>query len=126
MTSRRERILVVDDDVEFQRSLSKILRKAGYDVRCASESAQAGRLIAQQFFPLVLLDIHLPGRSGLELLDDIRTKWPRAKVIVVTVNGDSSNYVRALEAGAFAFLTKPVKMKQVLQYSQLALKTARN
>lgn len=120
-TNITKRVLIVDDDSEFRRSLSKILSKAGYEVGIASDGQQAKQMLARDVYPIILSDIHMPGMSGLLLLQEIHQHWPKSKVIIITVNGDSSTYKQVMQAGAFAFLNKPVKMKKILSYTNLAL-----
>jgi DNA-binding NtrC family response regulator len=115
------RILVVDDDREFQRSLIKIFLKAGYQVNVASDSVQALAVLNRRHYDLIVLDLKMPGKSGLEVLREIKIKTPDAKVIVVTAFGDSTSYREAMAIGAFDYLNKPVKRKEILEASRKAL-----
>ncbi|MFQ5649313.1 MAG: response regulator [bacterium] len=119
---KAKRVLIVDDDSEFRRSLSKILKKAGYEVSIASSGLQARQMLSHESYPLILSDIHMPGISGLTLLKEIHKESPQSKVIIITVDGESRTYEEAMMAGAFAFLNKPVKMKKILTYANLALR----
>ncbi len=120
------RILVVDDDREFQRSLIKIFQKAGYQVNVAFNSTQALALLNRTHYALIVLDLKMPGKSGLEVLREIKTKAPESKVIIVTAFGDSASYREAMAAGAFDYLNKPVKRKTILEASQRALANFEN
>ncbi len=115
------KILIVDDDSEFRRSLKRILQKAGYHVSSASNGNQASEMLKDRAYPLILLDLHIRGKSGLELLREVIEKLPESKVIMITVDGSVHNYSEAISAGAFAFLHKPVKMKKILTYASMAL-----
>ena len=117
----KHRILIVDDDSEFRHSLKRILQKAGYNVSSASNGSQASEMLNKRVYPLILVDLHMPGKSGLELLSEVREKSPESKVIMMTVDGALDNYAKAMSAGAFAFLHKPVKMKKILTYARMAL-----
>ncbi len=117
----KERILIVDDDSEFRRSLRKILQKAGYTVNSASSAPQASQILSKHAYPLIFLDLHMPGKSGLELLPEVKEKTPESKVIMITVDGSVDNYSEAMSAGAFAVLHKPLKMKKILTYASMAL-----
>jgi DNA-binding NtrC family response regulator len=122
MTSVDEtRVLVVDDNREFRRSLVKIFQKAGFQVNVAAEGNQAGVLLGQSHYDLVVLDLQIPGKSGVELLREIRVKSPDTQVIVVTVYGDTTSCFEAQAAGAFECLNKPVKRNAILEASQRAL-----
>ncbi len=117
----KHRILIVDDDSEFRRSLRKILQKAGYTVSSASSASQASQTLSKHAYPLIFLDLHMPGKSGLELLPEVKEKTPESKVIMITVDGSANNYSEAMSAGAFAVLQKPLKMKKILTYASMAL-----
>ena len=115
------KVLVVDDDVEFRRSMQKILQKAGYQVSTASDGQQASKMVCKIFYPLVLLDVHMPGKSGLELCKEIKQKSPASEVIFVSVNDEKEITFDVKKSGAFAFLNKPVKRNVVIDYVQQAL-----
>jgi DNA-binding NtrC family response regulator len=115
------RILVVDDDREFRRSLIKIFQKAGYQANGASDSAQALALLNRRHYGLVILDLKLPGKSGLEALREIKAQAPESKVIVVTAFGDAITYREAMAIGVFDYLNKPVKRQMILAASERAL-----
>jgi DNA-binding NtrC family response regulator len=120
------RILVVDDDREFQRSLIKIFQKAGYQVNVASDSEQAWAALNRRHYDLIVLDLKMPGKSGLEVLREIKIKTPDSKVIVVTAFGDSTSHCEAMAIGAFDYLNKPVKRKEILEASNKALTSFEN
>ena len=122
--SKNKRVLVVDDDCEFRRSLKKLLQKAGYQVSQASNGIQASQMLSEKNYPLILLDIHMPGKSGLSVLNELKEMSPESKVIIITVNGDVETYSAAMTSGAFAFLSKPVKMKKILTCANMALNNA--
>ncbi|MFQ5751507.1 MAG: response regulator [bacterium] len=121
LNHENSRVLIVDDDLEFQRSLSKILQKAGYEVCVAADGLQASNMLSHEYYPLILLDVHMPGKSGLELLKEVKQKSPESNVIIVTVNGATESLWEVEKAGAFAFLSKPVKREQILHYVEQAL-----
>ncbi len=120
-SQRKHRILIVDDDFEFRLSLRKILQKAGYTVSSASSASQASQILSKHAYPLIFLDLHMPGKSGLELLHEVKEKTPESKVIMITVDDSADNYSEAMSTGAFAVLQKPLKMKKLLTYASMAL-----
>ena len=117
----KDRILIVEDDSEFRRSLKRILQKAGYHVSLASNGSQASEMLNKRVYPLILLDLHMQGKSGLELLHEVKEKTPESKVIMITVDGSADNYSEAMSTGALAVLQKPLKMKKLLTYASMAL-----
>lgn len=125
-SQNKDRILIVDDDSEFRRSLRKIFQKAGYNVSSASSALQASKILSRHAYQLILLDHHMPGKSGLELLHEVRKNLPDSKVIMMTVDGAIGNYTEAMNDGAFAYLNKPIKMKKILSYANMALNNQLN
>lgn len=115
------KILIVDNDSAFRLSLMKIFKKDGYKVALSSNGDEASQLMQTEYFPLVILDLKMPGKPGLDLLHEIRRTSPNTKVIVVTVLDKKENYSKVMDAGAFAFLQKPVKRKVILDCARKAL-----
>jgi DNA-binding NtrC family response regulator len=103
-------ILLIDDDAEVLSVLGRFFERLGWEVLRAAEAAGATALYERERPDLVLLDLHLPGLSGLELLDRLRARDPDATVIMLTGHGDIATAVRAMRLGAENFLTKPVEL----------------
>lgn len=115
------RILVVDDDREFRRSLIKIFQKAGFQVNVASNGDHALSLLNRTPFTLVILDLKMPGKSGVDLLHEIKLKAPRAKIIVITAFDDAISQQEVKAAGVFDCLSKPAKRQTILETTKRAL-----
>ncbi len=115
MTATKSTVLVVDDQPANVRLLEAILAPRGYDVRTASSGEDALRTIEADDIDLVLLDIVMPGIDGYEVCRRIREQVDTAylPVVMVTASGDEQK-VKALEAGADDFLTKPVNQSELL------------
>jgi class 3 adenylate cyclase len=126
--SSGERLLVVDDEPSNRDLLARRLVTAGYQVSSASDGASALQRIAQQPFDLVLLDVMMPGMSGLEVLTALRREYPRASlpVILATALDGSEHVVEGLRLGANDHVTKPLDFPVVLARieTQLAVKRA--
>lgn len=120
------RVLIVDNDHEFRRSLIKIFTKAGYQVCSASDGNEASEIVRRHIFHLIILDLRMPGKNGMDLLREFKEKTPESKVIVVTAFGDLAKYLEAMDAGAFEFLNKPIKRKVILEYAKRALNDLQN
>lgn len=103
-------ILLVDDDLTNAEMLARRLRRLGYRIETCSDGAQACRLLESRVFDLVLLDIIMPGMSGLEVLSRLRQAQTMTElpVIMVTARDTSDDIVTALEYGANDYITKPV------------------
>jgi class 3 adenylate cyclase len=129
MTVSQGSLLVVDDDAMNRDMLSRRLARQGYTVAVAEAGEQALKMIEGQKFDLVLLDIMMPGVSGLQVLEILRRRHSMADlpVIMATAKDESSDIVEALKLGANDYVTKPLDFPVVLARteSQLALKRAR-
>jgi len=99
-TSNGASILVIDDEAAIRESLEVLLTLEGYSVRMANDGEQGLRILELENFDLVLLDLALPGQSGLELLPQIKERQPELPVIMITAYGTVDNVVEAVRAGA--------------------------
>jgi CheY-like chemotaxis protein len=107
MTSPLGRVLVVDDDPNVGDMLQDLLVDLGYVVKHALDGTEALRLVPVFKPDVVLLDLQLPGMSGVEVLDRLRRDHPTVPVIIVTGNDDVEVARRTLRGGAFDYLSKP-------------------
>ncbi|UHQ20502.1 response regulator [Lysobacter sp. KIS68-7] len=122
--SAAARVLVIDDEPQIRRFLEIALRAQGYMVAVA-ETAQAGlEALALQGSEVVILDLGLPDRDGLDALRDLR-EWSRVPVLVLTVRADEAEKVAALDAGADDYVTKPFGVQELLARLRVLLR-ARN
>lgn len=104
---RKPSVLIVDDEDRIRHVCSKMLEQEGYDVAQA-EHAEAGlTMVAQRHFDIILLDLLMPGMSGLEALGLIRKSHPDTVVIVITGYATLDHAVDAMKNGAFDFISKP-------------------
>ena len=108
------RVLCVDDDVQVRGVIARVLESAGHECVCAGDADEARVLLRAEAFTVVLCDINLPGRSGLELLREVRTDHPDVATLVVTGRHDPTIADRALELGAFGYVTKPFAPNDLL------------
>jgi len=116
-----EHLLVVEDDPEMRDLLRKVLEKEGFRVSLAADGAEAASLLARGHFDLVVTDLLMPRSGGLELLGTTRQDYPGLPVIIVTAFGDWHTYSQALELGAAAFISKPLKMAELTAAVHTAL-----
>jgi putative two-component system response regulator len=107
-------LLVVDDEPVVRDLLSRWLRDEGYSCATASSTAAAWAHLQEHHVDLATLDITMPGGSGLDLLDQIRKTLPDTAAIMLTAEGDSAKAIRALTAGAYGYLIKPVERQELL------------
>ena len=112
---RRARILVVDDEENIRRSLRMILEYEGYAFLEAANGEDGLEIVRETpGLDLVLLDIKMPGRSGLEILADIKARPGSPEVVMISGQGTIQTAVEATKLGAFDFLEKPLHRERVL------------
>ncbi len=124
MTRQKKRILVVDDEVEIVRALQRSLVAHGYEVVTANNGEHALEAVVQQQPDLLLLDLNLPGMSGLEVCKQLRTQSELPPIIVITVRDRERDKVHALDMGADDYVSKPFSINEVLARIRVALRHA--
>jgi two-component system KDP operon response regulator KdpE len=107
------RVLVVDDEPQIVRGLKIILRGAGYAVEAADTKAQALAALAARPPDAMVLDLVLPDGQGVDVCKEVRT-WSRLPIVVLSAVGDEREKVRALDAGADDYITKPFGTDELL------------
>ncbi len=110
----QESILLIDDEEVIRDVISKLLEKRGYVVYSAEESESGLKILQEEAIDLILLDLMLPGRSGLECLNEIFEISPEVSVVMISAYASIENAVQATKMGAFDFVTKPFKNEELL------------
>jgi len=123
MSERRARLLMVDDDPDLLRLLGLRLEKAGYAVDAAASAREALAQAEANRPDLVLTDLRMEGRDGIDLLEALKREMPGLPVIIITAHGTIPDAVRATHSGAFSFVTKPIDHEVLLEQIQGALGT---
>ena len=114
------KILLVDDDPRSLQNLGQFLRSEGYDVSESCDGSEAATMLVNEAFDLIISDVIMPGVSGLQLLDGIRSFAPKIPVLFMT--GFGSIYRnQMIERGATDLITKPFDLNEVLSKVELAL-----
>ncbi len=120
------RILIVDDERSIRRSLAGILSDEGFATDEAEDGERAlAALRGGNPVDAVLLDIAMPGRDGVEVLEEVRRTWPQVPVIMMSGHGTIETAVRATQLGAFDFIEKPLSIEKLLLTLRHALDRAR-
>ena len=114
------RVLVVDDEAGIRNLLQRTLEDAGYSVVTAASGQEALDKMSEMNIELALLDIKMPGMTGIEVLQQISINWPDTGVIMVTGIGDAQTAVEAMKLGAYDYLTKPFNPAEVVPAIQKA------
>ncbi|MBZ5675355.1 MAG: response regulator transcription factor [Acidobacteriia bacterium] len=107
------RVLVTDDDADIRRVLRSTLVTLGFDAAEASNGEQALKEIDAHPFDVVLLDVNMPGMGGIEACRQIRKKAPRLQILMLTVRDREEDKIKALDAGADDYITKPFSMPEL-------------
>src|SRR5438132_1678441 len=118
----RARIVVVEDDSAIRRGVVDVLRATGYEVAEASDGARGLEEAVRVGVDLVLLDLLLPRRDGLEVLADVRKIRPTLPVIVLTARGTEEDRVRGLKMGADDYVVKPFSARELLARVEAVLR----
>ena len=117
-------VLVVDDEPGMRNFLVKTLAPRAGHVYSAGSAEEADVVLAQHSIDLLVLDIALPGRSGMDLLRELRARGERSEVVLITAFADLDTAIEALRAGASDFLLKPFRLTQVLNSFRRGLERA--
>jgi two-component system response regulator AtoC len=110
----KKSVLVVDDDAQIRALLADLLKGNGYAVREAKTGAEAIAAVEKQRPDLVMMDVKLPDQDGLDVLKTLKKAKPELEVIVMTAFGGSSSAIKAMEHGAYDYVTKPFEIDDLL------------
>ena len=115
------KVLVVDDEESICNLLERVLARAGHSVLSAANGQEAMDRVPQENIDIVLLDMKMPGMSGMEVLQQLATRWPDICVIMVTAIADVQTAVEAMKWGAYDYITKPFNQDDLIFKIQRAL-----
>jgi len=122
MESRPTYVLVVDDEPALRKVLRTSLAASGFLIEEARSGEEAVDVLLQRTFDLVLLDINMPGIGGVEACREIRALAPKIGILMVTVRDAENDMVRALEAGADDYVTKPIRFRELVARMRAVLR----
>jgi two-component system response regulator RegA len=114
MADSRPSLLLVDDDAVYRERLAKAITTRGYDVRTAANAEQAAALAEADSPELAVLDLRMPGESGLELLRRLKAIDPTTRILMLTGYGSIATAMEAVRLGAVHYLTKPADVDDIL------------
>jgi two-component system sensor kinase FixL len=118
-------VFIIDDDVSIRKSLGRLIRSAGYEVESYASAEEFQQREEYVGGGCILVDLHMPGASGLELQNEIKNRRCKLPMIFITGGGDTASGVRAMKEGASDFLSKPIDEKRLLDSVALATKNSR-
>jgi DNA-binding NtrC family response regulator len=110
----RDSILVVDDDREFRETIVDVLAQAGMKASIVENGQQAVEIVERSSFDVVLLDLVMPQTGGMDALSEIKKRWPRTRVIMITGFATVENAVEAIRQGADDYIEKPFKIRDLI------------
>ncbi len=120
-----KRILIAEDEPRLSSFLEKGLRSNGFVTTVAEDGAKASALARDDEFDLLVLDLGLPGKDGVEVLRELRASGQRMPVIILTARDDVSDKVSGLEGGADDYVTKPFRFEELLARVRVRLRDER-
>jgi len=113
--AKKRRVLIADDEPSMRTTLADILADNGFDVSTAENGLAAVAMCEQQEYDVVLMDVRMPGLDGVEAFRRIRQSLADVRVILMSAYGEEDLKHEALQAGAIAFLDKPLNLETVIQ-----------
>src|SRR3712207_6125530 len=125
MTQEPARVLVVDDEEPIRLTMSDLLRRRGYEVITAENGEAALALIHQRPFDLLLLDLKMPGLSGIEVAKRARERQPEAAIIILTGHGSLDSAIDSMHLQVFDYMLKTTSPREVLGRVAAALEQQR-
>jgi len=121
----KEQILVVDDEEDLRQAIVEILTVDGFDVHGVASAEEAHEMLSQTAYDVLITDNNLPGKQGVELLEETLTRYPETVGIVITGYGTIETAVQAIKKGAYDYLTKPFKLVELSIMVRKGLKERR-
>jgi DNA-binding NtrC family response regulator len=106
-------LLLVDDDADFRETVARRFLRRGFQVQEATHGQQALQLAERRQFDVVILDMVMPGLSGIQVLEQLKLTHPECEVILLTGQGTIEAAVQAMNLGAYDFLTKPFPLAEL-------------
>ncbi len=115
------RIMVVDDDPSSRSAMQRVLEKAGYSVTMVADAERAIELVSDIDFDLVITDLRMPGKTGIELLSEVKNRKPEIEFMIVSAYGDEDTQALARRMGASEVLMKPFPRQKLIDSTQRVL-----
>lgn len=113
MAETKPLILAIDDEADILELMRRVLQVAEYEVITASDGNQGLDMVSERDPDLVLLDIKMPGKSGLEVLEEMRRNHPNTAVVMATGMGDVKTAIKAMQMGAYDYIVKPFSVNEI-------------
>lgn len=115
MNSAKPKLLVIDDEPDFLETIVKRLLKRQIDATGVDSGKEALRVLDEQSFDVVILDVRMPGMDGIETLKEIKKRSPLTEVIMLTGHGSIKSGIKGMELGAFDYVIKPADFEELFE-----------
>jgi len=119
------KVLLVDDEEEFVSTLAERLRLRDIVTLVANDGEQALRILETERPPVVVLDVMMPGLGGLDVLQQIRSKHPEIKTILLTGRGSTKDGIKGMRLGAYDYMMKPAKIEELIKKMKEAFQASK-
>ena len=116
----KPKILLVDDEDRFLTTTQKLIVRKGYDIQIASGGTEALEKMLYADIDVVILDVKMPGRDGIDILKEIKNRFPLTEVILLTGHATVESAIIGMRSGAYDYLMKPVAPDELLQKVEAA------
>jgi DNA-binding NtrC family response regulator len=114
------RLMLVDDEERFLQTTSKMIRKKGVDVLTANSGEACLEMLTKELVHVIVLDVKMPGMDGVETLKQIKQRYPRIEVIMLTGHATADSAVEGLKSGATDYLQKPTSVEDLIAKAEQA------
>jgi two-component system OmpR family response regulator len=115
MNMAKPKVLVVDDEEDFLETIVKRLLKRNLDATGVDSGTEALRVLQEQAFDVVILDVRMQGMDGIETLKEIKKRSPLTEVILLTGHGSIESGIQGMQLGAFDYVIKPADFEELLE-----------
>ena len=119
--AEKSSILLVDDDLEFGKAMKRMFEKSGYAITLAIDGQDALEILSEETFDLIISDLRMPNMDGTELMGEISRRKLETPVVFLTAYGEVESYMDVMNLGAFEYLNKPIRKKDILSVVQRAI-----
>ncbi|HEY9113069.1 MAG TPA: sigma 54-interacting transcriptional regulator, partial [Bacteroidales bacterium] len=113
MSTKNLNILVVDDETRVLEEIGEFLTSKGYNVFTSANAAGVFEVLEETSIDIIILDIKLPKTSGLDILEQVKQKWPDIEVIMISGHGDMNTVIEAMRKGATDYFQKPFRLLDI-------------
>lgn len=122
---QKPRVLVIEDDADGRRSVTEAIEDAGFEAVAAANAAEGLRSFEEKPADVVLSDLVLPDQDGIAVLEKLKQTAPQVPVLIMTAYGTVPSSVRAMRAGAYDYITKPLDLDDIQSKVRRAIETSR-